>query len=584
VELWWSLNSEAIRCTLPIARKLKSEIFWLHCYDDIHAFRGDFMRRPGVSTLVAMACLVLVTGAKSQTTEPSGNPIGNEPAPATSVPRLIKFSGVLRDLDGQPLTGTVEVRFCIYKDQADAVAIWEEIQTLALDDQGHYTVLLGATQPEGLPPLLFASAESRWVGVSTAKLPEQPRVLLVSVPYALEAGDAVTLGGKPASAFLLAPSNQTSSGTTEGTETGATSTGAGDTRKQAASTAAASPAAANYIPVFTNHGALGSSVMYQAASNIGIGTTTPAGKLEVNGTTKFDGLVTFASGQTFPGMGTITGITTASGSGLTGGGTAGTLSLAVDSTVARTNGSNSFSGNQTVTGTLSASSFTGSGAGLTNVNATTLDGFAASTFQPAGSYATLGANTFSGNQSVSGTLSVAGHVTLEGVTSAGATGTGNLVFSSSPSLASPTLGNATATSLLANGTVDGEAPVTLTSVTSCTLGTASGCNSIAYNSGYTFNQSATPTAEVTYTLPTAAAGKQYCIANDTTGSTPDTGILRLNTSGSGQYIHYKGVIGASGGYIRSGGAAGDAGCVVGISSTVWVFYVQSGTWTQDSGG
>lgn len=33
---------------------------------------------------------------------------------------------------------------------------------------------------------------------------EQPRVLLVAVPYALKAGDAETIGGLPASAFVLA--------------------------------------------------------------------------------------------------------------------------------------------------------------------------------------------------------------------------------------------------------------------------------------------------------------------------------------------------------------------------------------------
>jgi hypothetical protein len=38
------------------------------------------------------------------------------------------------------------------------------------------------------------------------------------------------------------------------------------------------------------------------AGNVGIGTTTPSALLEVNGTAKFDGLVTFASGQTFPGI------------------------------------------------------------------------------------------------------------------------------------------------------------------------------------------------------------------------------------------------------------------------------------------
>jgi hypothetical protein len=54
--------------------------------------------------------------------------------------------------------------------------------------------------------------------------------------------------------------------------------------------------------------------------------------LAISGTTfkiSSTGAVTFVSGQTFPGTGTITGITTASGSGLSGGGTTGTLSLKV---------------------------------------------------------------------------------------------------------------------------------------------------------------------------------------------------------------------------------------------------------------
>ena len=45
-----------------------------------------------------------------------------------------------------------------------------------------------------------------------------------------------------------------------------------------------------------------------------------------------------------------------------------------------------------------------------------------------------------GNATVSGTLDVTGHVTLEGVTSVGATGTGNLVFSDSPVLTTPNIG------------------------------------------------------------------------------------------------------------------------------------------------
>jgi hypothetical protein len=46
--------------------------------------------------------------------------------------------------------------------------------------------------------------------VNQPGLEEQPRVLLVSVPYAMKAGDAETLGGKPLSAFVLAPSEDSS--------------------------------------------------------------------------------------------------------------------------------------------------------------------------------------------------------------------------------------------------------------------------------------------------------------------------------------------------------------------------------------
>jgi len=47
---------------------------------------------------------------------------------------------------------------------------------------------------------------------------EQPRVLMASVPYALKSVDAETLGGKPASAYLLASpaAASTSSGASSG--------------------------------------------------------------------------------------------------------------------------------------------------------------------------------------------------------------------------------------------------------------------------------------------------------------------------------------------------------------------------------
>lgn len=132
-----------------------------------------------------------------------------------------------------------------------------------------------------------------------------------------------------------------------------------------------------------------------------------------------------------------------------------------------------------------------------------------------------------------------------------------------------------------SGIVDGLSPVTVTTSASCTLGTTSGCNATAYSSGYTFNEEATAATAVTYTLPAASAGKHYCVANAYNGSAANTGTLELLTAGSGQYVIFTdGTLSASGGYVISGGAAADAACVVGVDSTHWLLYTQSGTWAK----
>ena len=161
------------------------------------------MRRLTIWACVGLVCVLGISGIRAQETAPAAS------APAASVPRLIKFSGELRDLAGKPLTGVADAHFAIYRAQQDAAPIWEETQTLQLDEQGRYSVLLGAVQAEGLPVELFTSGEARWLGVAAGKLPEQPRVLMVSVPYALKAADAETLGGKPASAYALTSSSGT---------------------------------------------------------------------------------------------------------------------------------------------------------------------------------------------------------------------------------------------------------------------------------------------------------------------------------------------------------------------------------------
>ena len=122
------------------------------------------------------------------------------------VPHFVKFSGAIKNAARARRGGVVAIRFVIFGDSTGGTALWQEVQNAQLDEQGHYEVMLGSTGSGGIPLDLFTSGEQRWLEVQ-ALLPEeeaQPRVLLVSVPYALESADAQTLGGLPASAFAKA--------------------------------------------------------------------------------------------------------------------------------------------------------------------------------------------------------------------------------------------------------------------------------------------------------------------------------------------------------------------------------------------
>lgn len=104
--------------------------------------------------------------------------------------------------------------------------------------------------------------------------------------------------------------------------------------------------------------------------------------------------------------------------------------------------------------------------------------------------------------------------------------------------------------------------------------------STAFPAEFHFNQNATAATAITYNLPTAAAGKQFCFKNSNNGSAANTGTLKIQTSAAGQYIiDATGTLSASDGYVISGGAASDGACVVGVDSTHWQLYVGVGTWT-----
>src|ERR1700685_485261 len=204
--------------------------------------------------------------------------VGQQTATSSAVvPRLVNFSGRAIDAMGKPVSGIAGVTFSIYKDQYEGAPLWMETQNVQADAKGNYIVQLGATMPDGLPLELFTSGDARWLGVQVNGGEEQPRVLLLSVPYALKAADAQTLAGLPASAFMLA-------GTVAAGNSSSTTISPGP----AATAAVSGTGTTDFLPLWTNStGALGNSVLFQsgtgATAKIGINTTSPGTTLDVNG-------------------------------------------------------------------------------------------------------------------------------------------------------------------------------------------------------------------------------------------------------------------------------------------------------------
>ena len=122
-----------------------------------------------------------------------------------SVPRLIRLTGTFRPADGQNPLSVETVTVAIYAEETGGAPLWQETQKLTIDPEGRYALLLGAGQPEGVPCAVFASGEPRWMGMVWNRPGEieSARWRATSVPYALRAGDAETLGGKPATAYRL---------------------------------------------------------------------------------------------------------------------------------------------------------------------------------------------------------------------------------------------------------------------------------------------------------------------------------------------------------------------------------------------
>jgi trimeric autotransporter adhesin len=404
----------------------KAEEKYLNLFSKI---LGDFMKQIRVASAEIILLLCCVFSQAQQTVATNTN---------VAVPPLINFSGTLTEANGKPITitGTVAVTFSLYSEQTGGAALWMETQNVQTDSHGNYTVMLGSTSSTGLPAEIFVAGEAHWLGVQVQGQPEeQPRVLLVSAPYALKAGDAQTLGGLPASAFVLAAapnggaasnaataltsataspslsSDTTSDVTTTGgtvgtiaafstatniqnsllTQTGTTAINVKGILNLPATGTATASAGKNSQPQTLVTSAFNSSTSAAVAQTFqwqaepaGNDTSSPSGALHLlfgSGTSKpsetglnigSNGQITFATGQTFPGTGDGTITGVTAGTDLTGGGSGGSVTLNVDTTkIPQLNNPNTFTQAVTVN--------SGNPIGSVQANSTAGSGIVAST-------------------------------------------------------------------------------------------------------------------------------------------------------------------------------------------------------------
>ena len=232
--------------------------------------------------------------------------------------------------------------------------------------------------------------------------------------------------------------------------------------------------------------------------------------------------IAFAGGE-----GTITGVTTASGSGLTGGGTSGTLNLSLTNACATNqvlqwNGSAwacSSAGNGTITSVTAGTDLTGggtSGAVTLNLDTTKVPLLAA-------------ANTFTGNQTVNGNLSATGMLTGSGfqigsnLFAFGSTITDNafLGFAGNSTMTG-TANTATGFSALQQNTTGfsntASGSFALTTNTSGEQNTAVGANALEFNTTGYYN---------------TALGSLALFSNTANGNTAiGQGVLWVNSTGN----------------------------------------------------
>jgi len=247
-----------------------------------------------------------------------------------AVPAKINYQGFITNSAGEPITASISIKFRIFDAESGGNLLWEEEQTINVN-KGLYNVILGTgtTRVGSFKPSLFLG-EGRWIETVISNEPLTPRREITSVAYSMRASDAITLNGENAAKFKNIESINNMSGDTNGNlsivqGSNVTITSLDNTitiSATAAQTGVSSISAGDGIRLSSN------PIVSSGTISSSLGTSISSDEIDdnaINSSKIQDGTITLSDLGFAPGD--ITGI--AAGSGLTGGGNSGDVSLSI---------------------------------------------------------------------------------------------------------------------------------------------------------------------------------------------------------------------------------------------------------------
>jgi hypothetical protein len=138
---------------------------------------------PNLGTLLLVGVLLWVSGVYAA---PGASPA----QPAGTSFTTVNYQGRLADRLGTPIDDTVSLTFALYETETGGTAVWSESHSAVPVSDGLFSVRLGQITPLSADLL----AENLWLEVQVdTDPPMTPREKLAAVPYAMQAGLALTV-------------------------------------------------------------------------------------------------------------------------------------------------------------------------------------------------------------------------------------------------------------------------------------------------------------------------------------------------------------------------------------------------------